>query len=87
MSSCSGAGFPTIARPPGISALWCSAGVSIGSSTSCSSPSGSRWNTSAFAGPDPERARYYPEDKGFLLEFEPTVTHYEVYPPPAQGAP
>jgi heme-degrading monooxygenase HmoA len=41
----------------------------------------------AFAGPDPERARYYPEDQSFLLEFEPTVTHYEVYPPPAQGAP
>jgi heme-degrading monooxygenase HmoA len=40
----------------------------------------------AFAGPDPEQARYYPEDLGFLLEFVPTVTHYEVYPPPAQGA-
>ncbi|WP_227377984.1 antibiotic biosynthesis monooxygenase family protein [Haladaptatus halobius] len=33
-----------------------------------------------FAGPDIERAKYYPEDEGFLLEFEPTVTHYEVYP-------
>jgi heme-degrading monooxygenase HmoA len=32
----------------------------------------------AFAGDDPERARYYPEDHDFLLEFEPTVTHYEV---------
>ncbi len=31
-----------------------------------------------FAGPDPERARYYPEDEEFLLDFEPTVTHYEV---------
>jgi len=31
-----------------------------------------------FAGPDMERARYYPEDKAYLLEFEPTVTHYEV---------
>jgi hypothetical protein len=31
-----------------------------------------------FAGPEPEQARYYPEDKEFLLEFEPTVTHYEV---------
>jgi heme-degrading monooxygenase HmoA len=41
----------------------------------------------AFAGADPERARYYPEDQSFLLEFEPTVMHYEVYPPPAQGAP
>ena len=32
----------------------------------------------AFAGSDPERARYYPEDERFLLDLEPTVTHYEV---------
>lgn len=32
----------------------------------------------AFAGDDVERARYYPEDEAFLLELEPTVTHYEV---------
>jgi heme-degrading monooxygenase HmoA len=32
----------------------------------------------AFAGEDFEKARYYPEDKEFLLEFEPKVTHYEV---------
>lgn len=32
----------------------------------------------AFAGDDPEKARYYPEDERFLLELEPTVTHYEV---------
>ena len=32
----------------------------------------------AFAGADIERARYYPEDAGFLLEQEPTVTHYDV---------
>ncbi len=31
-----------------------------------------------FAGSDPEEARYYPEDEEFLLEFEPTVSHYEV---------
>lgn len=31
-----------------------------------------------FAGEDIHRARYYPEDREFLLEFEPTVTHYEV---------
>jgi len=31
-----------------------------------------------FAGADVEAAKYYPEDKDFLLEFEPTVTHYEV---------
>jgi heme-degrading monooxygenase HmoA len=31
-----------------------------------------------FAGEEVEVAKYYPEDKEFLLEFEPTVVHYEV---------
>ncbi len=31
-----------------------------------------------FAGEEVEPARYYPEDVSFLLEFEPTVVHYEV---------
>ncbi len=31
-----------------------------------------------FAGEDYEKARYYPEDKDYLLEFEPTVMHYDV---------
>jgi heme-degrading monooxygenase HmoA len=31
-----------------------------------------------FAGDDVEAAKYYPEDDDFLLEFEPTVVHYEV---------
>lgn len=31
-----------------------------------------------FAGAEPKRARYYPEDERFLLHFEPTVRHYEV---------
>lgn len=31
-----------------------------------------------FAGEDVERAKYYPEDQDFLLEFEPGVLHYEV---------
>jgi heme-degrading monooxygenase HmoA len=31
-----------------------------------------------FAGSEFEKAKYYPEDDRFLLEFEPTVTHYEV---------
>ena len=32
----------------------------------------------AFAGDDAEKAKYYPEDDRFLLEFEPSVVHYEV---------
>jgi heme-degrading monooxygenase HmoA len=33
----------------------------------------------AFAGADVSRAKYYPEDADFLLEFEPTVQHSELY--------
>jgi heme-degrading monooxygenase HmoA len=31
----------------------------------------------AFAGADVARAKYYPEDGEFLLEFEPEVRHYD----------
>jgi heme-degrading monooxygenase HmoA len=31
-----------------------------------------------FAGDDITRAQYYPEDKGYLLELEPNVAHYQV---------
>lgn len=32
-----------------------------------------------FAGEDFEKAKYYPEDETYLLEFEENVTHYEVF--------
>jgi heme-degrading monooxygenase HmoA len=32
----------------------------------------------AFAGDDVARARYYPEDREYLLALEPTVTHFTV---------
>ena len=32
-----------------------------------------------FAGEDAAKAKYYPEDDNYLLEFEPMVRHYEVY--------
>lgn len=31
-----------------------------------------------YAGPDIEKAQYYPEDKEFLIEPEPNVVHYEI---------
>ena len=31
-----------------------------------------------FAGDNPEKAKYYPEDKDYLLEFEEHVMHYDV---------
>lgn len=39
----------------------------------------SRDSIAAFAGADIEVARYYPEDEAYLLEFEPTVQHFEVH--------
>lgn len=39
----------------------------------------------AFAGDDPERARYYAEDEEYLVELEPNVTHYDVLPLDANG--
>jgi heme-degrading monooxygenase HmoA len=31
-----------------------------------------------FAGPEPEKPVYYPEDDKFLLELEPGIEHYDV---------
>jgi hypothetical protein len=41
-----------------------------------------------FAGPNYERAVYYPEDAKFLLELEPNVLHYEILtrPQPNHGS-
>jgi heme-degrading monooxygenase HmoA len=38
----------------------------------------SREAIARFAGAEIEAARYYPEDRDYLHELEPTVTHYEV---------
>lgn len=38
----------------------------------------SRAAIEGFAGTDIQVAKYYPEDHDFLLEFEPTVKHYEL---------
>ena len=32
-----------------------------------------------FAGEDYEKAKYYPEDENYLLDFEEKVVHYEVF--------
>jgi heme-degrading monooxygenase HmoA len=37
-----------------------------------------------FAGPDPELARYFPDDERYLLEFPETVQHFEVCLPSAE---
>jgi len=38
----------------------------------------------AFAGPEYEKAVYYPEDEKFLLKLDPHVTHYEVLVTPSR---
>lgn len=42
-----------------------------------------KWNSIEsiiqFAGKEYEKARYYPEDKEYLLEFEENVIHFETY--------
>ncbi len=42
-----------------------------------------RWDSyesiKKFAGEDYEKARYYPEDKAYLLTFEPNVIHCETF--------
>lgn len=42
-----------------------------------------RWDSidsiKQFAGENYEKARYYPEDKKYLLEFEPNVLHFETF--------
>lgn len=46
----------------------------------CTVTKWSDWNAiKKFAGEDHEKAKYYPEDAKYLLEFEPTVTHYETF--------
>ena len=39
-----------------------------------------------FAGAEPESAKYYPADERFLVDFEPTVGHYEVVVDPRREA-
>ena len=33
----------------------------------------------SFAGDEPEKAKYYPEDSEYLLEFEECVSHFDVF--------
>ena len=40
----------------------------------------------AFAGENPDRSVYYPEDEHFLLQMEPLVRHYDVAEQVAAGA-
>lgn len=49
----------------------------------------SLWDTmesvQKFAGDDVKKARYFDQDREFLLEFEPQVAHYEVVAAPSDS--
>ena len=51
-------------------------------STFCCSSPNRPWNSldaiRRFVGEDYEKARYYQEDRDFLIELEPFVEHYDV---------
>jgi heme-degrading monooxygenase HmoA len=40
----------------------------------------------AFAGPEPEKAKYYDFDPSYLLELEPTAMNFEVFASETDGA-
>ncbi|HEX9615111.1 MAG TPA: antibiotic biosynthesis monooxygenase [Bacteroidota bacterium] len=39
-----------------------------------------------FAGAEFDKAKYYPEDRNYLIEFEPKVAHYQAHVFPADAA-
>lgn len=45
----------------------------------------SRGTIRGFAGDDPEKAVYYPEDERYLLEMNPSVAHFEIFDPAGAG--
>ncbi|HEU0252097.1 MAG TPA: hypothetical protein VFR12_03630 [Pyrinomonadaceae bacterium] len=66
--------------------------LAVDGSSKSDRPTSSRWLSDCCPTPAlyptasalqrPVKAKYYPEDAGFLLEFEPTVEHYELYVAP-----
>lgn len=72
-----------ICRLPGNQGVWVLRRVSGGEAEFTLISLWESWDAiKAFAGPDHERAVYYPEDKRFLLHLDPEVRHYEVLSSP-----
>ena len=65
--------------------------IPSGSSNYCgldrkvASSAASENSVKAFAGPEYEKAVYYPEDRKFLLRLDPKVIHYEVLVGPSHS--
>jgi len=72
-------GLKDTPQPPAIVVFWVLRRVYEGKAEFTLISLWDSWDAiKAFAGSEYERAVYYPEDKKFLLELEPKVTHYEV---------
>jgi heme-degrading monooxygenase HmoA len=76
-------GLKEYAAVPGNQGVWVLRRVSGGEAEFTLISLWESWDAiKAFAGPDHERAVYYPEDKRFLLHLDPEVRHYEVLSSP-----
>lgn len=76
-------GLKEYAAVPGNEGVWVLRRVSGGEAEFTLISLWESWDAiKAFAGPDYERAVYYPEDKRFLLQLDPEVRHYEVLSTP-----
>jgi len=72
-------GLPEYAAVPGNRGVWVLRRVAEGKAEFTLISLWDSWDAiRAFAGPDCEKAVYYPEDRKFLFELEPNVKHYEV---------
>jgi heme-degrading monooxygenase HmoA len=78
-------GLEEYASIPGNQGVWVLRRVDDGKSEFTLFSLWDSWDAiKAFAGPDPEKAVFYPEDEKFLLERGPRVIHYEVLSCPSQ---
>jgi heme-degrading monooxygenase HmoA len=78
-------GLKEYASIPGNQGVWVLRRVDDGKSEFTLISLWDSWDAiKAFAGPDPEKAVFYPEDEKFLLERGPRVTHYEVLSTPTR---
>ena len=76
-------GLKEYAAVPGNQGVWVLRRVSGGEAEFTLISLWESWDAiKAFAGPDYERAVYYPEDKRFLRQLDPEVEHYEVLSSP-----
>lgn len=78
-------GLPDYAKTKGNQGVWVLRRVAEGKAEFLLISLWESWDAiKAFAGPDLEKAVYYPEDRKYLLELEPNVKHYEILTSPSK---